>query len=79
MDFKKIMDLISSSNIDTMKMYELISMASDLDLTDEDNQRILIKKGFELADKEIDEETENHIIELIKEKGISQSLFDVLK
>jgi hypothetical protein len=79
MDFKKIMDLISSSNIDTTKMYELISMASDLDLTDEDNQRILIQKGFELANKDIDIDTENQIIELIKEKGISQSLFDVLK
>ena len=41
MDFKKIMDLISSANIDTNKMYELINLASDLDLTDEDNQ-----KGF---------------------------------
>ena len=57
MDFKKIMDLISSSNIDTTKMYELISMASDLDLTDEDNQRILIQKGFELANKDIDIDT----------------------
>lgn len=79
MDFKKIMDLISNSNIDTMKMYELIALASDLDLTDEDNQRLLIKKGYELTNKELDIETENQIIDIIKEKGITQSLFDVLK
>jgi hypothetical protein len=79
MDFKKIMDIISNSNIDTMKMYDLIALASDLDLTDEDNQRLLIKKGYELTNKDLDIETENQIIEIIKEKGISQSLFEVLK
>ncbi len=79
MDFKKIMDIISNSNIDTMKMYDLIALASDLDLTDEDNQRLLIKKGYELTNKDLNIETENQIIEIIKEKGISQSLFEVLK
>jgi hypothetical protein len=79
MDFKKIMDLISGANIDTNKIYELIALASDLDLTEEDNQRLLIKKGFELTNKNLDLETENQIIDIIKEKGITQNLFDVLK
>ena len=79
MDFKKIIDLITNANIDTSKMYELIGMASELNLSDEENQRLLIKKGFEIADKPLNEELENQIINLIKEKGISQSLFDILK
>ena len=79
MDFKRIIDLITSANIDTNKMYDLIGMASELDLIDEDNQRLLIQKGFELAGKNLDINTENQIIEIIKEKGISQSLFDILK
>lgn len=79
MDFKKIMDLISNSNIDTSRMYELIELASDLDLTDEENQRLLIRKGFELTNKDIDLDTEDQIISIIREKGITQNLFDVLK
>lgn len=79
MDFKKIMDLISGANIDTNSMYELVSLASDLDLTEEDNQRLLIRKGFEITNKNLDLDTENQIINIIKEKGITQNLFDVLK
>ena len=79
MDFKKIIELLSNANVDTEKMYELVSLASDLDLTDEDNQRLLIRKGFDLTNKKLDSDTEEQIINIIKEKGITQNLFDILK
>ena len=39
----------------------------------------IIKKGFELTNKELNIDTEDEIINIIKEKGITQNLFDILK
>ena len=74
MDFKKIIDLLSKSNVNNEGVYELIAEASKMDLSNEDNQRMLIQKGAKLANKEITPEIEDHIIGILKEKGISGDL-----
>lgn len=79
MDFKKIIDLLSKSNINNDAVYELIAEASKMDLSDEDNQRALIQKGAKLANKEITPEVEDHIISILKEKGISNELLSSFK
>lgn len=79
MDFKTIIDLISKSNINNEKVYELVKEASSLDLNDEDNLRIIIRKGCGLANKSISLEQENKIIQLLKDKGISPELFSLLR
>lgn len=79
MDFKRIIDLLSKSNINNDAVYELISEASKMDLSDEDNQRALIQKGAKLANKEITPEAEDHIISILKEKGISSELLSSFK
>ena len=79
MDFKKIIDLLSKSNINNDGVYELIAEASKMDLSDEDNQRTLIQKGAKLANKEITPEIEDHIISILKEKGISNELLSSFK
>lgn len=75
MDFSNIMDLILKSNIRNEDITALISKASSMDLSDEDNQRVLIREATTLANKEITPELEDKIIDILKEKGISNELF----
>ena len=79
MDFKKILDLISSSNINVEEVYTLVNEASSMDLSNEDNQRSLINRAYKIANKELTKDDEDKLIALIKEKGISQELFECLK
>lgn len=79
MDFKNIIDLISQSNINQEAMYDLVREASQLDLSDEDNLRNVIRKGCGLANKAITVEQEDKIIDLLKQRGITPDLFNVLK
>lgn len=79
MDFKTIIDLLSKSNINQEAMYELVGEASSLDLREEDNLRKIIRKGAMIANKTIPMEQEDKIIEILKEKGISTDLLNVIK
>lgn len=79
MDFTKIIDMLSKSNINNEGVYELISEASKMDLSKEENQRILIQKGANLANKQLTPEIEDKIIDILKEKGISSELFNYVK
>lgn len=78
MDFKTIIDLISRSNINQEAMYELVSEASSLDLNDEENLRLIIRKGCGLANKTLSLEQEDRIVKLLKDKGITPDLFKLL-
>lgn len=79
MDFKNIIDLIARSNINQEAMYELVSEASSLDLNNEDNLRLVIRKGCGLANKTLSKEQEDKIVKLLKDKGITPDLFKLLK
>jgi len=79
MDFKTIIDLISKSNIDNEKVYELVKEASTLDLNDDENVRSIIRKGCGLANRSITVEQEDKIINLLKERGITPELFSLLR
>lgn len=79
MDFKRVFDLLMKSNINSEDVSKLIAEASSMDLTNEDNQRLLIRKGCSLAKKEISPEAEDQIIAILKENGISNDLFSYIK
>ncbi|MGM9970217.1 MAG: stage VI sporulation protein F [Anaeroplasma sp.] len=79
MDFKNIIDLLLKSNISNDDITALIMKASSLDLSDEDNQRVLIRDCCKMANKEITPELEDKIISLLKEKGISNDLFNYIR
>lgn len=78
MDFNNIMDLLLKANIDSDEVSKLILKASTMDISVEENQRNLIREGAKLANKEVTPELEDKIIELLKEKGISNNLFSYL-
>ena len=79
MDFSKLIDIISKTNISSDKFQELILMASKMDLSNEENQRILIREGAKVAKKEMTPELEDKMIDLIREKGISNELFKYVR
>ena len=79
MDFKNVIDIISKSNINNEKVYELVREASTLDLKNEDDIRLIIRKGCALANKSISSEQEDKIVSILKEKGITSELFMLLK
>ena len=79
MDFRLLIDMLTKANINSEKIYDLVKAASSLDLSKEENQRILIREGAKLANKNLTKEMEDKIILILKEKGISSDLLNYVK
>ncbi len=79
MDFRLLIDMLTKANINSEKIYDLVKEASSLDLSKEENQRILIREGAKLANKNLTKEMEDKIILILKEKGISSDLLNYVK
>lgn len=78
MDFKKVFDVINKYNIDRNDVLDLVEEAKTIDLSDEDNLKYIIRKGAKLAGKELSSEDEDKILEIIKERGVSPDLLNLL-
>lgn len=78
MDFKKVFDVINKYNIDKNEVLDLVEEAKALDLSDEDNLRYVIQKGAKLANKTLSYEDEEKIMDIIKQRGISPDLLNLL-
>ena len=79
MDFRLLIDMLAKANINSEKIYDLVKEASSLDLSKEENKRILIREGAKLANKNLTKEMEDKIILILKEKGISSDLLNYVK
>lgn len=78
MDFKKVFDVINKYNINRNDVLDLVEEAKTIDLSDEDNLKYIIRKGAKLAGKELSSEDEDKILEIIKERGVSPDLLNLL-
>lgn len=78
MDFKNVFDVINKYNIDKNDVLELVEVAKTIDLSDEDNLRYVIRKGAKLAHKDLSDEDEDKIMEIIKERGVSPDLLNLI-
>lgn len=78
MDFKKVFDVINKYNIDRNDVLDLVEEAKTIDLSDEDNLKYIIRKGAKLAGKELSLADEDKILEIIKERGVSPDLLNLL-
>ncbi len=79
MDINSILNMLDKANINSSEVQNLIFEASRLDLSDEDNVRMLIRKSAKLANRDISSDKEDKIVSILKEKGISSDLFSYLK
>ena len=57
---------------------DLVEEAKTLDLSDEDNLRYVIQKGAKLANKTLSLEDEEKIMDIIKQRGISPDLLNLI-
>ena len=78
MDFQKVFDVINKYNIDKNEVLDLVEEAKTLDLSDEDNLRYVIQKGAKLANKTLSLEDEEKIMDIIKQRGISPDLLNLI-
>lgn len=56
----------------------MVEEAKTIDLSDEDNLRYVIRKGAKLAHKDLSDEDEDKIMEIIKERGVSPDLLNLI-
>lgn len=78
MDVSKLMDTIAKNNINQADVFSLIEMASNLDLKDEKNIRMLIQKGAKIAHKTISKDQEDKMVKIIISKGITPELLSFI-
>lgn len=78
MDINKLMDLVINNNINQSDVFKLIEMASSLDLKDEKNIRKIIREAAKITKKDIFKEKEDKMVELIKKKGITKDLINLI-
>lgn len=78
MDINKLMDLVINNNINQSDVFKLIEMASSLDLKDEKNIRKIIREAANITKKDISKEKEDKMVELIKKKGITKDLINLI-
>lgn len=78
MNINKAFDFISENNIEPEAVFALAQKVKDLDLSDEDNIRKVIRDVAKLANKPIDKIQENKIVREIMKNGVNDNLFDML-
>ncbi len=78
MDINKVFELMEKNNIEQEQIFELVQEAKSIDLTNDEEIRTLIRKGSKLAKKDLNLEKEEQIISIIKEKGITPDLLELL-
>lgn len=77
MDFGKIFSLLGDESIDKVKIFKLVDKIRTIDLEDEDNLREVIREASQVANKEVTRETEDKLVQKIKEEGISTNLLNL--
>lgn len=76
MNLGKIWDFIADKNIEPQDIMELVEEVKQIDTSDEENLRKIIRKVAIVARKDISRDTENKIIAKIQTDGVDFSLLD---
>ena len=73
------MNFIAENNISPEAVFELVEKVKNMDLSNEDSIRKVIREVSKLANKPIDKAQENKIVREIMKNGINDNLFNLLK
>lgn len=77
MNFGKIFSMLSDSNIDKEEVFRLVDVIKNMDLSDEENLRKVIRQASVVAKKPIDKNLEDELVRRIQKDGLTPSLLDL--
>lgn len=78
MNFNKALQFISDNNIQPEAVFELVEKVKNMDLSNEENIRNVIRDVSKLAGKPIDRAQEDNIVREIMKNGVNDNLFNML-
>ncbi|MBE6130811.1 MAG: hypothetical protein E7183_03745 [Erysipelotrichaceae bacterium] len=78
MNFNKALQFITDNNIQPEAVFELVEKVKNMDLSNEDNIRSVIRDVSKLAGKPIDKAQEDNIVREIMKNGVNDNLFNML-
>ncbi len=78
MNFNKALQFITDNNIQPEAVFELVEKVKNMDLSNEDNIRNVIRDVSKLAGKPIDKAQEDNIVREIMKNGVNDNLFNML-
>ena len=79
MNLNKIMNFISENNIKPEDVFYLVDRVKNMDLSNEENIRHVIRDVSKIAGKELSEHEENKLIKEILQNGINENIFNSFK
>ena len=74
----KVFDFIERNNIQPEALFSLVEKVQSMDLTDENSIRQVIREVSKLANKPVDKNQENKIVQEILKNGINDNLFNMI-
>lgn len=78
MNFNKALQFITDNNIQPEAVFELVEKVKNMDLSNEENIRNVIRDVSVLAGKPIDKAQEDNIVREIMKNGVNDNLFNML-
>ena len=78
MNFSKALQFISDNNIQPDAVFSLVEKVRNMDLSDENNVRKVIREVSKHTGKPIDKIQENKIVREIMKNGVNDNLFNLL-
>ena len=78
MNFGKIMGLIADNNINPDDIFALVEKVKSSDLKDEANLRSIIREVSRMANKPIDKQKEDKLVQKILRDGIDEDIFGMI-
>ena len=78
MNFNKALQFITDNNIQPEAVFELVEKVKNMDLSNEENIRNVIRDVSKLAGKPIDKAQEDNIVREIMKNGVNDNLFNML-
>lgn len=78
MNLNKVLNFISENNIQPEAVFALVEKVKDLDLTNEESIRQVIRDVSVIAGKNLDKAEENKLVREIMTNGVNENIFKII-